>query len=417
MSSYDLGTIAVGSAAPQLSVDLVRVGEAMLSAEEARQIVKNINGRFEQSRKDLIELHDREGWKALDYDNWRDCVQAEFQQSAAYLYRQLAAAKIEQLIESPIGEMPESHLRPLTKFNSQTTIKKALDRADEIRGDQPRTAKHITQAANEMSKPLSMEQAFPLRLRKRATALGARVGSSFDIAQQRALIELPDNTAWLSADELSTWCDTAAVAETTAPDLPIEFAVIQRRYEQHDHTLSVAWDGTTQRFVVRKNGGTGAVMLWPAVLDRLERLDDQAEYDADHPAQVAARIPPALDPAPAGDPLPAKLIALALADLDAILPADLFNAGYFWHSAMPPTIGHNEGNWRGDAPTPAQALTQAYDREKAKVTKDRRLPAPIYVRVMDLIGKLRQAVVDAEHGHAAKLARAIAILIEQETTP
>lgn len=202
--------------------------DVMLSAEEARQIVKNINGRFEQSRKDLIELHDREGWRALGYDNWRDCVQAEFQQSAAYLYRQLAAAKIEQLIESPIGEIPESHLRPLVqaKINTQETIKRALSRADALAGDQPRTAKHIEQAAKEIA----------------------------------------------------------------APDLPLEFAVIQRRYEKHGHVLSSAWDGKTQRFIVRKDGGTGVVMLWPDVLSKLEKIEAAPDPDPAHAERLEEQI-------------------------------------------------------------------------------------------------------------------------------
>lgn len=67
-----------------------------------------------------------------------------------------------------------------------------------------------------------------------------------------------------------------AAAELSAPDLPPEFAIVQRRYATHGHTLSSAWDGVTQRFVVRKDGGTGAVLVWDAVLSRLERLEGES---------------------------------------------------------------------------------------------------------------------------------------------
>jgi hypothetical protein len=65
----------------------------------------------------VLELYEREGWSALGYNTWRECVTAEFNSSQAYLYRQLEAAQTEKVI-SPIGEkeIPESQLRPLTKL-------------------------------------------------------------------------------------------------------------------------------------------------------------------------------------------------------------------------------------------------------------------------------------------------------------
>lgn len=120
--------------------------------------------------------------------------------------------------------------------------------------------------------------------------------------------------------------------------------------------------------------------------------------------------------APLGPAQPTRPeVAPDLASLDATIPPALEKAGYFWHSASPPTIAHNDG-WNADAPTVDLALAQARDREQAHAINGRRLPAPIYVKVMDLIGKLSQSVVDAEHAHAARLARAIAILIEQQAT-
>lgn len=69
---------------------------------------------------------------------------------------------------------------------------------------------------------------------------------------------------------------TQAAAELSAPDLPPEFAIVQRRYERHGYALASAWDGAVQRFVVRKDGGTGVVLAWDAVLSRLERLEGES---------------------------------------------------------------------------------------------------------------------------------------------
>jgi hypothetical protein len=46
------------------------------------------------------------------------------------------------------------------------------------------------------------------------------------------------------------------------------------------------------------------------------------------------------------------------------LPADLIAAGYYWQSAAPPTLAQNGSAWRGEAPTPDQALQLAYTRER-----------------------------------------------------
>lgn len=176
----------------------------------------------------------------------------------------------------------------------------------------------------------------------------------------------------------------------------------------HEHGLEVVWEDDE------------VLLFWPGEdLDVIEPMGYTRAIDwlieEAGMLRIQRESAPDTSTALTGDSLPPKLLALALSDLDALLPADLFNAGYFWHSATPPTIAHNVGNWRGDAPTVEGALALARDREKAKDLADRRLPAPIYVKVMDLIGKLSAAVVDAEHAQAAKIARAIAILIEQET--
>lgn len=88
-----------------------------MTESEARYLVMKIGVHLQHARAMLKELHDREGWKALGYETWRDCVASEFGQSQAYLYRQLAAAIIEANIDSPIGRNPERQLRELSGLN------------------------------------------------------------------------------------------------------------------------------------------------------------------------------------------------------------------------------------------------------------------------------------------------------------
>src|SRR6202165_2595510 len=69
-----------------------------VSRDEARQCVARIAHHLEQARALLLELYEREGWRALGYDSWRTCVVAEFSQSQTALYRQLTAARVERTI-------------------------------------------------------------------------------------------------------------------------------------------------------------------------------------------------------------------------------------------------------------------------------------------------------------------------------
>jgi len=268
--------------------DAVFVGVPMMDESEARACVTRIKTRIDIARGELLELKDREGWRALGYKNWSECARGEFGMSVATLYRQLEAAEIMRgMGDSQFENLPTTHLQAVKHLAPEQQVK-ALTQAHATTNGKP-TAKAVQQAA----------------------------------------------------------------AELTQPDLPIEFSVIQRRFELHGHILSEQIQGQHRVYSIKREGMTGiATFKWEDVLSKLERMD-------------ANPPPPPPTPAPVGDPLPPKLLALALSDLDATLPKQLSDAGYFWQSAIPPIIAHNDG-WRGDAPTPDLALNCAWDRLKGK---------------------------------------------------
>lgn len=93
--------------------------------------------RYTRARELLYKLHEYEGWKALGYGSWRQCVKAEFHKSQATLYNQLAAAAIEQQISTTggIGSIPERVLRPLArKHYSAETNKMLWEVAKQVTG-------------------------------------------------------------------------------------------------------------------------------------------------------------------------------------------------------------------------------------------------------------------------------------------
>ena len=86
----------------------------VMTKEEAESCVRQIRDTSHKMRELLLDLYDRDGWKALGYESFTDCIKQEFAGGMAYMYRQLAAASMEKRL--PIGEIgdnKESHLRPL----------------------------------------------------------------------------------------------------------------------------------------------------------------------------------------------------------------------------------------------------------------------------------------------------------------
>jgi hypothetical protein len=69
---------------------------------EARELVEEIKIGISTVGQKLLELYEREGWRALGYSTWRDCVMTEFDFQQSHVYRLLDFARVERNL-SPIG--------------------------------------------------------------------------------------------------------------------------------------------------------------------------------------------------------------------------------------------------------------------------------------------------------------------------
>lgn len=149
----------------------------------------------------------------------------------ARAYQLIGASKVAAELSTVVDKPPqnEREAREIAK-SAPEDRPKVLDRATEIAGDSPRTAKHIQQAAAEIAAPLA-----------------------------------------------------------EPPELPIDFAIIQRRLAAHGITLASNVQGDHRTFVTRKDGMTGVVTFdWNNVLSKLERLE--AEPESPTPAaSISAR--------------------------------------------------------------------------------------------------------------------------------
>jgi len=118
-----------------------------LSRETARGLIETINKSAHELRSALIELYEGRGWEALGYANWRNCVEAEFSQSAAHMYRLLDAGFVDRNI-SPTGELqlPERHARELKALPDPDDQRLAYEAAVAAAPDGKVTAPYIRAA-------------------------------------------------------------------------------------------------------------------------------------------------------------------------------------------------------------------------------------------------------------------------------
>jgi ParB family chromosome partitioning protein len=128
-----------------------------MTADEARQCVDAINNQLLSAREMIYDLWKREGWRALGYANWTDCVNSEFKEvSTRRVWQEFAAATIEVnlLNHGSVGEIPERQLRPLTSLEPEQQ-REAWQRAIDTAPDGKMTAAHVQQVVDEIKRPVS----------------------------------------------------------------------------------------------------------------------------------------------------------------------------------------------------------------------------------------------------------------------
>lgn len=268
----------------------VLVGVPMMDQAEARATVDAIKGHMDSARKLLLDLEEREGWKALGYSSWRACAQAEFGQSSAQVYRLLTAAKIEQAIDSPIGENPESHLRPLVTLDTPEQQKAALDRATELAGDRPRTAKDVQAAVEEIKPPA--RPTIPADLAGWHWMSG-RLGT-FQLTNgdyETRVYDHPDRAIIGARLSLKSWQPDATIAPAA---IDPDFAAVVARWDALGWRLLRDLNGpANDRYrLLPMDGRTVGItnMQWHAVLSR---LDIQERKAAEQHADPQEPPPPA----------------------------------------------------------------------------------------------------------------------------
>lgn len=85
-----------------MTIATLDIFSTSLTESEAREQIKRIKGHWQAFWFELKDFHDRQGWLALGYDTFEDCVDKELGISKVHAYRLIAAATMrEELASNP----------------------------------------------------------------------------------------------------------------------------------------------------------------------------------------------------------------------------------------------------------------------------------------------------------------------------
>ncbi len=137
-----------------------------MTPTEARAKHEQLKSIHHLARALLLEMRDRKGWQALGFVSFEAYGEQEWNYSQSYIYRLSKAEEIQATL-SPIGEIPETHLRPLGAVPEaeRQAIFDEANRKAEAAG-QARTAKMVAEAVKDWQDKLEKSEKWAAVLEK-----------------------------------------------------------------------------------------------------------------------------------------------------------------------------------------------------------------------------------------------------------
>lgn len=127
----------------------------MMTAAEAEQSIERLRGHLGAVRQEALRFHEGQGWKALGYDSFADCMQDRLGYSKRHSYQLLDAARIENNLSAPwrTEPIPERHLRPLSAIPDPEDQREVWRVANETAPNGKLTGSHVKQTVEAYVKP------------------------------------------------------------------------------------------------------------------------------------------------------------------------------------------------------------------------------------------------------------------------
>lgn len=137
-----------------------RVQEGEIAfVEMTKSCARDLTDRIKAGVTDVAELlhraHEGRAWVALGYPSWKDYCAVEFQISKPRAYQLLDFVEIKREIEESTTVDPPQNERQARALGSVPAEKRVevWERANEIAGSDPLTAKYVEQAVVELPQP------------------------------------------------------------------------------------------------------------------------------------------------------------------------------------------------------------------------------------------------------------------------
>ena len=188
-----------------------------MNEREAREAVDDIKKGINTVRARIYDLDRRKGWKALGYRSFASCCMEEFPElHARTIEKQLGAARVEAKLQDlrpngrnfKIGDMPETHLRPLVSVkNDDETLAAAFTKAQDIAKEenQGKLTEAIVTRAVEQVRP-EYEWTEDELKRKAIVEAGGTVVANMHQETDRALLTWARKTnRFVRIDRSSDW--------------------------------------------------------------------------------------------------------------------------------------------------------------------------------------------------------------------
>lgn len=119
-----------------------------MNTSEALEWKRQLSSAANKLRQILAEGYEREAWRALGYGSWNECLVRlgeEFGFQRRHMWQLHHANENEKIVHhgAQVGEIPERHLRPLSRLDSDDDKREAWRIANETAPGGKLTGKHV----------------------------------------------------------------------------------------------------------------------------------------------------------------------------------------------------------------------------------------------------------------------------------
>lgn len=132
-----------------------------MTVDEARQATEKIKSNQTESRRLLLDVYERDGWKALGYKNIAEYAEREFEYKKAYTHFLINAAEVERNLRKSTKvdnrQIPETHLRPLATLPADVQPK-AYQQAVDTAPNGKVTAAHVEHIVKEYKQEIEQPE-------------------------------------------------------------------------------------------------------------------------------------------------------------------------------------------------------------------------------------------------------------------